>query len=301
MITSRLRHSTPRTHHRSRYERVVRSNGSSAVGAGAEAHDEANATGTPALPDAPFLRASAASEPDPARSQAERDRPDRQDRVHDLEAHALVLTHDDRYPGDPDPECPDAQTRRGSTRLGGSSHGSSVRGVRDGGEAAFDRGRRRVGERACGRRASAMRPCAWSTPFQTAGFGSANPARITGRSASACGAAVVDLARERAFDHRDEPRGAQVRRRGDPAGGAHAHRAGTRGSRRRSSRLNPAGAFASTSSVSVSSVATDCFTPAMFGMRAISSSDAAPEPAARAHRNVVDDRPVRGSRRRRPG
>ena len=54
-------------------------------------------------------------------------------------------------------------------------------------------------------------------------------------------AAVVDLAREPALDHRDEPLGAHVRGGADRAGAAHEHRAGTgTGPRRRAPRSRAA-------------------------------------------------------------
>ena len=57
-----------------------------------------------------------------------------------------------------------------------------------------------------------MRPWACSTPLNTAGFGSAKQRLRHGQQRLGVGAALVDLAREPALDHRDEPLGAHVRR-----------------------------------------------------------------------------------------
>ena len=225
----------------------MRSNGTSAESARRERHARMR-YGTVVRFDRYATVCSRPRYADPARGEAERDRDRGEHPVHDLEARALVLARHDEHR---------RSTRRASTRtprpaptqLFGSafsaqraarapphcSTGSRLGGrsahVADGTQRdarsiassggstaaadAFVIGSRRSGV--------AMRPWACSTPLKTAGLGSAKPARTTGSSASACARPSSSLPGEPALDHRDDALGADVRRRRDRAGAAHAH------------------------------------------------------------------------------
>ena len=133
--------------------------------------------------------------------------------MHDLESHRLVLVGDDPHSGDPDPQRPRAQRDRGSTRP--PAHGELPVGAQC--EALATAARQRSIARrpdgcpaACARRASQYEPCGVEYALEHGGvrLGEAGPDHRQQRLG--VGAAVVDLAGERALDHRDEPGGAQV-------------------------------------------------------------------------------------------
>ena len=152
------------------------------------------------------------------------------------------------------------------------------------------RPRRRVRHRAGRRSGVAIRPWACSTPLNTAGFGSAKPARTTGSSASAWARPSSSLPGEPALDHRDEPLGARRAPTREIVPAAPMHMSGnsivssppSTAERRAALRRAP-GACRRRAS------ATACFTPAMFGCAASSSIDVGAEAAPGPGRDVVED------------
>ena len=135
-----------------------------------------------------------------------------------------------------------------------------------------------------------IRPWAWSTPLNTAGLGSAKHGLHHREQRLGVGAAVVDLAREPALDHRDEALGAQVRRRADRAGAAHEHESGTGTVSSPPSTENVARrAGEDLERVGVERADAPASRPAMFGVLRELEHARGAEVAAGADRDVVDD------------
>ena len=175
---------------------------------------------------ATWSRASAGAEgarADVAGAEAERDRDHGEGVVHDLEADRVVLAADDHDERDPDVERPRAQRdQEPGDAAGHARRGYGCDASRDRIEAPPDRLGRAVREREAhvGGRDAAL-GVQHALEDRRVRVDVRGPDH--GQQRLGVGAAVFDLAREPALDHRDEPVGAQVRGRRDRADRAHAH------------------------------------------------------------------------------
>src|SRR5207245_1171229 len=116
--------------------------------------------------------------PHDADGEAEGDRDHSERPVHDVEAHRAVLAGHVHEPRDPDEERPPARGEeedRDAPRHDAVAMASSACWIAP--DDALRSGSRTSGV--------GIRPWAWRTPLNTAGFGSANRACVTGSSASA--------------------------------------------------------------------------------------------------------------------